>query len=77
MTMHVVRNTFATPVTLFNGVLIETVSKMLGSSSLKTTQIYAEIVDTKISNDMNQLRIKIGNEDNAQLKTGEGEYFFS
>ena len=50
---------------------------MLGSSSIKTTQIYAKIVDPKISNDMNQLRIKIGKQDNAQLKAGEGEYFFS
>ena len=50
---------------------------MLEPSSIKTTQIYAKIVDTKISNDMNQLRIKIGNQDNAQLKAGEGEYFFS
>ena len=61
ITMHVVRHRFATSVTLSNGVPIETVSKMLGHSSLKTTQIYAKIVDSKISTDMNQLRIKLGN----------------
>lgn len=60
--MHVARHTFATSVTLSNGVPIETVSKMLGYTSLKTTQIYAKIVDSKISNDMNQLKIKLGNE---------------
>ena len=60
--MHVARHTFATSVTLSNGVPIETVSKMLGHSSLKTTQIYAKIVDSKISTDMNQLRIKLGNQ---------------
>jgi len=62
LTMHVARHTFATSVTLSNGVPIETVSKMLGHTSLKTTQIYAKIVDLKISNDMNDLKIKLGNE---------------
>lgn len=62
LTMHVARHTFATSITLSNGVPIETVSKMLGHTSLKTTQIYAKIVDSKISNDMNQLKIKLGNE---------------
>ena len=59
LSMHVARHTFATSVTLTNGVPLETVSKMLGHTSLKTTQIYARIVDSKISNDMNQLRIKL------------------
>ena len=45
----------ATSITLSNGVPIETVSKMLGHSSLETTQIYAKIVDSKISNDMNHV----------------------
>jgi len=57
--MHVARHTFATSVTLTNGVPLETVSKMLGHTSLKSTQIYAKIVDTKISNDMNQLQQKL------------------
>ena len=55
VTMHLGRHTFATAVTITNGVPIETVSKMLGHKSLKTTQIYAKVNDTKISKDMNEL----------------------
>lgn len=52
LTYHIARHTFATTVTLSNGVPIETVSKLLGHSSIKQTQHYAKIVDTKVSNDM-------------------------
>ena len=55
ITMHLGRHTFATTVTLTNGVPIETVSKMLGHTSIKTTQIYSKVVDTKISSDMSTL----------------------
>jgi len=61
ITMHIARHTFATSVTLSNGVPIETVSKILGHTSLKTTQIYAKVLDKKISEDMDQLQAKLGN----------------
>ncbi|MCF0070787.1 tyrosine-type recombinase/integrase [Dyadobacter sp. CY261] len=51
ITFHLARHTFATTITLSNDVPIETVSKMLGHKDLKTTQIYAKIVDRKVSND--------------------------
>jgi len=52
LTFHLSRHTFATTVTLANGVPIESVSKMLGHQSLKTTQIYAKVIDKKLKNDM-------------------------
>ena len=58
LTYHIARHTFATTVTLSNGVPIETVSKMLGHRDLRTTQHYAKILDKKISEDMRNLRDK-------------------
>ena len=59
LTSHIARHTFATTVTLANGVPIETVSRMLGHSSIRTTQIYAKVVEQKVSDDMNILRNKL------------------
>jgi len=59
ITMHLARHTFSCTITLTNGVPIETVSKMLGHTSLKTTQIYAKVVDRKIADDMSQLEKKL------------------
>lgn len=59
LTFHMARHTFATTVTLANGVPIETVSKMLGHTNIQTTQIYARVIDTKINNDMEVLAGKL------------------
>ena len=59
LTMHVSRHTFATTVTLTNGLTIETVLNGLGNSYVKTKQIYARMLDVKISEDMNVLKTKL------------------
>lgn len=59
LTFHMARHTFATTVMLSNGVPIETVSKVLGHTRLATTQIYARVLDNKISEDMEVLTEKI------------------
>jgi integrase len=56
LTFHLARHTFATTVTLTNGVPIETVSKMLGHTSIRTTQIYAKVIERKVGQDMSSLR---------------------
>lgn len=59
LTYHLARHTFATTVTLSNGVPIESVSKMLGHTNLRTTQLYAKVVEQKLSEDMKMLKGKL------------------
>ncbi|MBP0905055.1 tyrosine-type recombinase/integrase [Mariniflexile gromovii] len=58
LTFHIARHTFATTVTLTNGVPIKSVSKMLDHKNLRTTQHYAKVLDRKVSDDMRILKEK-------------------
>lgn len=59
LTTHIARHTFATTVLLANGVSMEATSKMLGHSSIKTTQIYGKIVESRVSDEMDKLSEKL------------------
>ncbi|MEM9544888.1 MAG: tyrosine-type recombinase/integrase [Bacteroidota bacterium] len=56
-TFHVARHTFATTIALMNGLPIETLSKILGHSKITTTQMYAKVLNQKVSEDMNNLKV--------------------
>ncbi len=59
LTFHVARHTFATTVALMNGLPIETLSKILGHSKITTTQMYAKVLNQKVSTDMSNLKLVI------------------
>ena len=60
LSFHCGRHTFATTVTLTNGVPIETVGKMLGHKHIRTTQLYAKVINDKVAQDMSLLASRIG-----------------
>ena len=64
LTFHMARHTFATTITLANGVPIETVSKLLGDTKIATTQIYARVLENKLSEDMLKLQNKLDDKEN-------------
>ncbi len=68
LTFHMARHTFATTVTLSNGVPIETVSKLLGHSKIASTQIYARVIERKVSEDMELLKMKLETNKSAMKK---------
>ncbi len=59
ITFHIARHSFATTITLQNDVPMESVSKMLGHKSMRTTQHYAKVLDKKVSSDMQLLKEKL------------------
>ena len=59
LTFHLARHTFATTVTLLNGVPIETISKLLGHTKLATTMIYTHVMQSKIGMDMSLLQSRL------------------
>jgi integrase/recombinase XerD len=70
LTFHIARHTFATTVTLENGVPIESVSEMLGHTTIRTTQIYSKVKKRKVSADMKALKQKL-------MKVHDCEYSIS
>ena len=73
LTFHIARHTFATTVTLTNGVPIETVSSMLGHKNLRTTQIYAKVVEHKVGEDMDRLEERLGSQSLPSILTMAGQ----
>ncbi len=59
LSSHHARHTFATTITLSNGVSLEAVSKMLSHASINTTKIYARMLDSRVANEMNVLKNKL------------------
>ncbi|MBK9993570.1 MAG: integrase catalytic domain-containing protein [Saprospiraceae bacterium] len=71
LTTHIARHTFATTVLLTNGVSLEATSKMLGHKSIKTTQIYGKIVESRVGAEMDQLSEKLFSPKNEDTKKAQ------
>lgn len=71
MSSHLARHNFGTHVTLSLGVPIETVSRMMGHMSISTTQLYAQVTDKKVDEDMKVLK---ANGFNATAKLCEEDF---
>jgi len=59
LTFHMARHTFATTVTLMNGMPIETISALLGHTKITTTMVYSHVINPKIAKDVDALQQKI------------------
>lgn len=57
LSFHMARHTFGT-MSLSAGIPIESIAKMMGHASISSTQIYAQVTDKKISEDMDRLIAK-------------------
>ena len=62
LSCHLARHTFATTVTLANGISLESVSKMLGHTNILTTKIYARMLDSRVLDEMQKLQHLINKE---------------
>ena len=67
LTWYTARHTFATTVTLANGISLESVSAMLGHASIKTTQIYAKVVQSKLSKEMIELKVRMSKQQTLKI----------
>ncbi|MBK6497208.1 MAG: tyrosine-type recombinase/integrase [Saprospiraceae bacterium] len=77
LTTHIARHTFATTVLLANGVSMEATSKMLGHSSIKTTQIYGKIVESRVGDEMDMLSDKLAAKKDDTLRKQSSRISFN
>jgi len=70
ITFHVARHTFASTVALGNDVPMESIQSMLGHADIKTTQIYAHVIDRKLSRDMDKMAKAVNNR-NPEVNAAE------
>ena len=73
LSFHMARHTFGT-MSLSAGIPIESIAKMMGHASISSTQIYAQVTDNKISEDMDRLIAKQSAKDKETMEREENEY---